>query len=545
MMKKILLYLLFINSCLTCFAQRGVGINTAADTSAMLDIKATNKGLLPPRVALTSIMDVATITSPATGLVVYNTATAGTIPNNVTPGYYYFTGINWLPIGTKGNNPGDMQYWNGKQWAIIPAGTQSQELSICNGVPTWGNCPGNTALPTITNTIEGINGIIATCVGNITASGGSTVLTRGFCYSRVANPTIADSIVLDDSSGAGIFVTYTLQLAENTTYHARAFATNMSGTSYGSDLTFTTGDASGPSIVTIQPYGIGSTTAYTGIYMLSNGGAPAINAGVQYDFFTPPTQFRIDTFGSFVTLDSTRIQLTNLTPNTLYYVRSQGANNGYANVTHGQTYSFTTLPAGYFAAVYMFDAVKTNTGLTDPTPVPIVTGLDFSACKAIGAGLPTLNPTSNAAFSLTGWTVGATDGSDQFTSATDSTDRYFEFTLTPAPGKTLTLSALKFKWQRSGTGPRQVFVRSSVNNFGNNLPASISPANSNLSIVPFDKIQMNDVVTTGQNGSTITLSGAAFTNISTPVTFRMYGINAEDSNGIFSIDNVVFNGIVN
>jgi hypothetical protein len=73
-----------------------VGIGTATpDASARLDVASTNQGFLPPRVALTAKNAAAPITTPATGLMVYNTATAGTAPNNVSPGYYYWDGSNW------------------------------------------------------------------------------------------------------------------------------------------------------------------------------------------------------------------------------------------------------------------------------------------------------------------------------------------------------------------------------------------------------------------------------------------------------------------
>lgn len=55
---------------------------------------------MPSRIALTGKTDVATIASPATGLLIYNTATAGTSPNNVLPGYYYFNGTSWAPFAT-------------------------------------------------------------------------------------------------------------------------------------------------------------------------------------------------------------------------------------------------------------------------------------------------------------------------------------------------------------------------------------------------------------------------------------------------------------
>ncbi len=78
-------------------AQVGIGTGTP-NSSAMLEVQATDKGLLPPRVALTASNAAGPISSPATGLLVYNTATAGTAPNNVTPGFYYWSGSAWLRL---------------------------------------------------------------------------------------------------------------------------------------------------------------------------------------------------------------------------------------------------------------------------------------------------------------------------------------------------------------------------------------------------------------------------------------------------------------
>ncbi len=76
---------------------QNVGINASGatpDASAALDVSASDKGMLVPRVALTATTDVATITTPATSLLVYNTATV----SDVTPGYYYFDGALWVRI---------------------------------------------------------------------------------------------------------------------------------------------------------------------------------------------------------------------------------------------------------------------------------------------------------------------------------------------------------------------------------------------------------------------------------------------------------------
>lgn len=77
------------------FAQTGIGTPNP-DPSAKLDITATDKGFLPPRVTLTSSTDATTIPSPATGLLVYNTG------NNagLRAGYYYWNGTDWTTIAT-------------------------------------------------------------------------------------------------------------------------------------------------------------------------------------------------------------------------------------------------------------------------------------------------------------------------------------------------------------------------------------------------------------------------------------------------------------
>lgn len=96
-MKKIFSFL-FVNIILLQInAQTGIG-TTTPDASAKLEVAATNKGFLPPRVALTASNSASPISSPASGLLVYNTATAGTSPNNVIPGYYYWNGSVWINV---------------------------------------------------------------------------------------------------------------------------------------------------------------------------------------------------------------------------------------------------------------------------------------------------------------------------------------------------------------------------------------------------------------------------------------------------------------
>lgn len=86
-------------------AQTGIG-TTNPDASAKLEVNATNKGFLPPRVALTAINSASPITNPANGLMVFNTVTAGINPYQVVPGYYYWdgTGQQWISLSTTVGN---------------------------------------------------------------------------------------------------------------------------------------------------------------------------------------------------------------------------------------------------------------------------------------------------------------------------------------------------------------------------------------------------------------------------------------------------------
>lgn len=89
---KFLTVVFLLLSVFPSFAQTGIG-TTTPNASAKLEVYATNKGFLPPRVTLTSTTDATTITSPAVGLLVYNIGSSG-----LQAGYYYWNGANWTTI---------------------------------------------------------------------------------------------------------------------------------------------------------------------------------------------------------------------------------------------------------------------------------------------------------------------------------------------------------------------------------------------------------------------------------------------------------------
>lgn len=183
---------------------------------------------------------------------------------------------------------------------------------------------------------------------------------------------------------------------------------------------------------------------------------------------------------------------------------------------------------------YTFDQVTANAGGTvDPTPPPVLDGLTFGSFSAAGLSA---NPRSSDVWSFSGWTLGG---------APDA-GRYYEATLAPEPGYLLTLEALEFGVRRSGSGPRDYVVRSSVDDFGANLPAVISPANVDLSVAQDVIHFVNDNTSTqpaNVTGSRVNL-GTGFSGMDQPVTFRFYGFNAEQSGGTFAVDDVAVLGAV-
>lgn len=171
---------------------------------------------------------------------------------------------------------------------------------------------------------------------------------------------------------------------------------------------------------------------------------------------------------------------------------------------------------------------------------PVVTGQGVVDAGVV-AGSTDLTVTP---FTATGLSSTTTTNRFVWSGATTATTldltKYFEVTLTPGSGVNMSVTSLTFRLQRSGTGPRYCAVRSSVDGYASNLPASISPANAELEVASNAIHFVNDGITTGQNGSTITISN--INNVSTATSFRIYFYEAEAAGGTFSVDDVVIAG---
>jgi uncharacterized protein (TIGR02145 family) len=91
------------------------------------------------------------------------------------------------------------------------------------------------ATPSVTSgDVTNITTTTASCSGNVTSDGGSSVTVSGVCWSTSENPTVANSKTTDGAD-LGPYTSHITGLSPNTTYYVRAYATNAEGTAYGEE----------------------------------------------------------------------------------------------------------------------------------------------------------------------------------------------------------------------------------------------------------------------------------------------------------------------
>ncbi|MCW1147077.1 choice-of-anchor D domain-containing protein [Flavobacterium lacisediminis] len=165
-----------------------------------------------------------------------------------------------------------------------------------------------------------------------------------------------------------------------------------------------------------------------------------------------------------------------------------------------------------------------NTG-TETTEPSVFNNVNVAASNLTQG---TITPAANAnRFGGTGWfNTGNTAAGNTIAEAVAGND-YIQFIVTPNAGFSFTPTSLVFNWDKSGTGPQNVVLRSSVDGFASNIGI----------VAPTAAIGTSN---------TITISGLS--NITVTTTFRIYGYGATGTGGTGGFDtstnsvNVQLNG---
>lgn len=348
-MRYLFSFVFLLISVLTHSQQVGIGTRTP-HPSAVLDISDSTRGVLISRV--TSAKRLA-INSPADGLMVYQT--------DGDKGYWYYDGSIWKKIDKSGlpdgTTPGQMMYWNGSAWTLIPPGADGDEFRWCGGKPYWGLCP--VALKDTPST-GGLN------LSGTIFDGQQAVLPRksaGIYEGEVAVRLIVPdyySAYMDNGMYFGPH-------SSSDTWDQGVFSVGGAGFPYPpksgkykfifdfNTANYTVGLLSPiePSVTTGSNSVLSSSTAILDGNVPDDGGGPITARG--FCWTASPTELPtiqspdktidpINDTGIFVNL------ITGLTPNTTYTYRAYATNS--AGTNYGNAYVFTTPTAPTFTNRY-------------------------------------------------------------------------------------------------------------------------------------------------------------------------------------------------
>ena len=199
-------------------------------------------------------------------------------------------------------------------------------------------------LPIVTTSeVENVGVTTATCGGNAMDNGGTNVTERGVCWGTNHNPTASGSHA-SAGDGLGDFTCNITNLSANTKYYVRAYAKNNKGVGYGEEKCFTTLNL--PTVSTGSVTSITTTSATGSGNVISTGGADVTERGICWSASHNPT-ISGSHANSGTGMGEFTVNMTNLTPNTTYYVRAYAINSqgqGYGeevNFKTSQTPSYT------------------------------------------------------------------------------------------------------------------------------------------------------------------------------------------------------------
>ena len=170
-------------------------------------------------------------------------------------GNYYLaieldTGSGFEPMGTSQLLSVPYAMYSNSSGSL-PEGVAQGDILIWDAtLSAWTVSNNYNSSPTTITTIPG-NGLtqddqndyFTLTVGyNIESDGGYSIEQKGVVYDITPNPTIEQSVVVDDGLGMAGSTSVILALEQNSTYYYRAFARNSQGTVYGGSYSIDTVD---------------------------------------------------------------------------------------------------------------------------------------------------------------------------------------------------------------------------------------------------------------------------------------------------------------
>ena len=234
----------------------------------------------------------------------------------------------------------DMTYYV-RAYAINSLGTtyaqDEKSFTTKDGIPVL-----------ITHDVSDITATSAKCSGNITDDGGFAVTERGFCWSTHPEPTLENNDPhIAAGSGTGEFSATLNGLEESTTYHVCAYATNVLGTRYGNEKTFTTKDGVAK-VTTGNVADITATSAKCSGNVTDDGGFAVTERGICWSRNPNPTLENAQHVAAGSGTGKFSATLNGLEESTTYHVQAYAVNSN--GTQYGEDVSFTLTPPLTFTA---------------------------------------------------------------------------------------------------------------------------------------------------------------------------------------------------
>jgi hypothetical protein len=331
--------------------------------------------------------------------------------------------------------------------------------------------------------------------GNITDEGATQVSVRGLVYGTT---TGSSTFSVTIGSGAGTFTSTLTGLTQGTTYFVRSFGTNVQGTSYGAETSFTTQTT--PTVsVTNTPSLITTTSAISGGIISSTGGATVTVSGVVWSLTSTPTITLASKTTDGTTSGTFTSSITGLTQGATYHVRAYATN--YLGTSYGPDITFTTI--------------------TTPTVSSTATVTSITGTTATSGGTITVD--GGATVTSRGLVWGTTTGSSTYSVTSGSGTGTYTASLTGLSIAT-TYFVRAFATNSAGTvyGPEVQF----------STPSTATVASTITSTITSSTAILGGVLTS--NGGATTTIGIMYSTASNFGTFSTTTINANAVAGTYT-----------
>jgi hypothetical protein len=391
------------------------------------------------------------------------------------------SGYSWSFNGSGNDKHMDTKAWNMKIRAV-------RTTTI---VPSTSSSP----IVAETTSATSITANSAILGGNVTDEGATQVSVRGLVY---GTSTGSSTFSVTIGSGAGTFTGTITGLTQGTTYFVRSFATNVQGTSYGAETSFTTQTT--PTVSTTStPTSVTSISALGGGAISSTGGATITTSGLVWGLSVNPTISLSTKTTDGTTTGTFTSSITGLTQGTLYHVRAYATN--YLGTSYGPGITFTTL--------------------TTPTVSATATISSITGTTATGGG--TITADGGASVTSRGVVYGTSSGSSTYSSTSGTGTGAYVSSLTGLNIAT-TYYVRAFATNSVGTsyGPEVSFTTLNTATVASTITSTITSSTAILGGV------------LSSTGGTTTSIGIIYSTSSTFGTYSTTTINANASAGTYT-----------